>query len=204
MHFKTPHFGQNMGYKARVGAAVFLTGTFLLTSGISIKVYSQNNKTKGGDSTLLMQTGPGFIETKKDTSKTMDTVPKIVVPDVKTLEHYNPFPNLLTDSMFINKNKKLQTFRELWSGLEDSCTPFGLSQKVIDSYSPQDKKELMLRWEIAKNELRVAFMSDKGVTPANALKLPTEEVKKLLENWDNMKDAVKMLHEKRPLIPIKN
>ena len=93
MHFKAPHFRQSVGHNVKVGVAVTLfTGAFLLTSGIFTRAYSQEKKPKGGDTMLLMQTSSGQVykpveQAKKDTTKTMGTVPKLVIPDVKTLEH---------------------------------------------------------------------------------------------------------------------
>lgn len=209
MRFKTPHFGQNIGYKARVGAAVFLTGAFLLTSGIFNKSYSQNNVTnKGGDSTLLMQTSTFKpVETKKDTSKTMDTVPKIVVHDVTSFEHYNPYPSGMSDSMFTKKDPNLRLYRDAWMDVDGSYSPFGLSKKVLDSYTPEERKELDRRWEIAKTELIVAFLSDKGLPPSSALdpkkggySIDSKEVQDMLAEWQTLKNIA---HRKTTVPEIK-
>jgi len=136
------------------------------------------------DSTYRMPT------VRKDTVKTMDTVPQIVKPDVRTLEHYNPWPGVLNDSTFTKMDKlSIQAYRSSWMSMEDNYPPFGLPKKVVDSYSPEEKKELLRLWEIAKTELRVAFLSDKGATPANAFKVHTpEEIQKMLETWQDIKE----------------
>ncbi|MFA6327913.1 MAG: hypothetical protein WCY41_00530 [Candidatus Micrarchaeia archaeon] len=191
MHVKTAHFRQKTGHVSRVGAAIFLTGAFLLTSGIFTKVYSQNKGTKkGGDTVLLMQTGAfkSIEQAKKDTTKTMDTIPKLVIPDVRTLEHYMPYSNSLSDKTFSEKKPELGAFRAAWLDAENYTPPFGLSGRVLNSYSKEDRVELERRWENAKNELRVAFLSDKGATPSNAFKIHTPaEVKALLEEWQELK-----------------
>gem|GEM_PF-2905776 len=126
-------------------------------------------------------------------SDTLKTTPKIVAPDVRTLEHYYPFHGKLTDSSFIKRDGEFNLWKGTWmTKSEDTERPFGLPQKVIDSYSPQDKAELMRRWETAKNEIRVAFLSDKGANPSNALKVHAPaEVEKLLVRWESEKQAEK-------------
>jgi len=200
MHFKAPHFRQSIGHKVRAGVAITLfTGAFLLTSGIFTRAYSQDKKPKGGDTVLLMQTS-GFKtqEAKKDTTKTLDTVPKLVLPDVKTLK-YN-FPFNVTDSMFTSKDPKVRErlwdYAEIWSGMEDKLNPFGLPANVLKSYSKEDLQELERRWEPVRASWIVAFLSDKGVTPSNALKVHTpEEVKDMLREWKALKETNKAMHE---------
>ena len=193
MSQRVAHFRQKAGYVSTVGAAIFLTGAFLLASGIFTRADSQTNeKKKGGDTVLLMQTDSTYRmpTVRKDTVKTMDTVPQIVKPDVRTLEHYNPWPGVLNDSTFTKMDKlSIQAYRSSWMSMEGDYPPFGIPKKVIDSYPPGEKKELLRRWEIAKNELRVAFLSDKGATPANAFKIHTpEEIQKMLETWQGIKE----------------
>jgi len=213
MSQRMAHFRKNTSHVARVGAAIFLTGTFLLASGISTVAYSQDRKTKkGGDTVLLMQTSSGQVykpveQAKKDTTKMMGTVPKIVKPDVRSLEHYNPYPGPggLNDQLFIQKDKKVKAFADAWREMENGYPPFGLSKKVIDSYSPADRKELMERWEKAKKELDAAFLSDRGATPSNALKVHTpEEVKAMLRQWQELEKMDKSQHELllRPSTPV--
>ena len=143
-------------------------------------------KTKGGDSVLVFQTGGQAFKTEpKAKSDTLNTLPKIVVPDVKTLQHYNPFKGTIDDSLFGTRDPQLEVFRRAWMRIEDTETPFGLPEKVVDSYSPEDKAELMRRWEIAKKEIRVAFLSDKGAKPSTALQVHTQkEINELLERWE--------------------
>ena len=143
-------------------------------------------KTKGGDSVLVFQTGGQAFKTEpKAKSDTLNTLPKIVVPDVKTLQHYNPFKGTIDDSLFGTRDPQLEVFRRAWMRMEDTETPFGLPQKVVDSYSSEDKTELMRRWEIAKKEIRVAFLSDKGAKPSTALQVHTQkEINELLERWE--------------------
>ena len=203
MRFKTAHFRQKTSHISTLGAAFFLTGAFLLTSGIFTAAYSQDRKTKkGGNTVLLMQTGAfkSIEQAKKDTTKTMDTIPKLVIPDVRTLEHYMPYPSL-NDSVFARKDRLVELYRDVWREDCDLRNPFGLSDKVINSYSPKDKAELMRRWEIAKTELVVAFLSDRGATPTNALKIHTpEEVKKMLRDWKIDKD---LMHQKITIPDVK-
>jgi len=198
------HFRQNIAHKARVGAAVFLTGTFLLTSGIFYKAYSQERKPKGGDTVLLMQTSPGPVykpveQAKKDTTtKTMDTTPKLVIPDVKTIKYRFPFD--VTDSMFTSKDPKVRErlldYADIWRSMDDKLAPFGLPANVIKSYSKEDLQELKQRWETVRTGWIAAFLSDKGATPSNALKVHTpEEVKDMLRRWQNLNEIDKKMHE---------
>jgi len=205
MHFKAPHFRQSIGHNVRVGVAVTLfTGAFLLTSGIFTRTYSQTNeKKKGGDTVLLMQTSSGqvykpFEQAKKDTTKTMDTVPKLIIPDVKTIKYRFPFD--VNDSMFTSKDpevrERLLDYADVWRRVEDKLAPFGLPENVIKSYNGKDLKELKQRWEMEKTSWIVAFLSDKGATPSNALKVHTpEEVKDMLRRWQNLTEIDKKMHE---------
>ena len=207
MHFKTPHSRQSIGHKVRVGAAITLfTGAFLLTSGIFTKAYSQDKKPKGGDTVLLMQTvtHKPIEQVKKDTTKTMDTIPKIVVPDVRSFEHYNPYPWSLTDSMFLKRDSNLGMYRDAWMDIDDHYSPFGVSNKVLSKYSPEERKELDRRWKIAKIELIVAFLSDRGIPPSSALdpkkggyEQNSKEVQDMLKEWQILKD----LDRRNPTVP---
>ena len=209
MSQRMAHFRQNAGHVVRLGAAIFLTGTFLLTSGISTVAYSQDRKTKkGGDTVLLMQTGvfKQIEQAKTNTTQTMKTTPKLVIPDVKTLEHYAPPPLIM--SMFISRDPTVELFRLPWLRMEDNYPPFGLPKKVFNSYSRKDRKEIEHSWETAKIELRVAFLSDKkGVSPENALKMHTpDEVKKLLDEWQGYKEIDKLKDElmRQRQIPVRD
>src|SRR3989338_1393485 len=124
---------------------------------------------------------------------TLNTTPRLVIPDVRTLEHYSPFSKAISDdSLFVKGAYDKLPFKLAWMRTEDTERPFGLPQKVIDSYSPKETQELNRRWEIAKNEIRVAFQSAKGATPSNALQVHTpEEVTEMLRTWEIDKEAQK-------------
>jgi len=183
MHFKPPH-RQSVGRISTVGAALFLTGAFLLTSGIFTKAYSQEKKPKGGDSTLLMQTNPSFKmpEVKKDTTtKTMESVPKIVVP-----KYYNPWPGTLTDSMFVNKSPDLQAYKETWMTMEDKHSPFGWPKSKI---APR-KEEVTAAWEDAKMMLRIAFIRGAPLSKIDLKAYSKDELDQINTEWNAVKGSV--------------
>ena len=145
----------------------------------------------GGNQAQIISEAPKQ-EAARQSSQVMKTKPKLVVPDVKTLEHYNPFFRSISDDSLFAKGIEKPMWKMVWMGMEDSAKPFGLSQKVIDSYSPEQRQELMRRWETAKTELRVAFLSKKGVTPATALIVHTpEEAREFSKQWQIDKESEK-------------
>lgn len=202
MHFKAPHFRQSTGHKVSVGATITLfTGAFLLTSGISTKVYSQDKK-KGGDAVLLMQTGPSFKtqEAKKDTTKTMEYVPAPLRPYLKTLEYYIPLPLTLKEFADLKnmtpkerENSQVESFRVPWRSV-GNCTPFQQPQSRLDSLPPEDRKLVYDKWDGkdgAAVKLIVAFTVQNGLTPKDALNPAkggydpnSAEVDKMVKDWN--------------------
>jgi len=187
MSQRMAHFRQSIGHKARVGAAIVLTGTFLLTSGILNKAHSQERKPKGGDTVLLMQTSPGqaykpIEQAKKDTIQTMDTIPKIVIP-----KFYNPWPGVLTDATFVTKSPERQGYMEAWMLMEDTCPPFGWPKnKVV-----LREEEVMPAWEDAKMMLRIAFLRGAPLSKIDLKAYSKEELEQINTEWNAIKNAVK-------------
>ncbi|VVB58659.1 Uncharacterised protein [Candidatus Anstonella stagnisolia] len=150
---------------------------------------------KQNEGVNAMGNGSGQAQIVADTLKyqapsdTLKTTPKLVAPDVKTLEHYAPFcPPYNADSVYV-KGVNKKEFMLAWFGMEDTWKPFGLRQEILDSYSQNDRAELMRRWERAKTEIRVAFLSDRGATPATARIIHTpEEIDKMEAQWQRRKD----------------
>jgi len=169
MHFKVPHFRQNIGHKARVGVAITLfTGAFLLTSGIITRAYSQEKKPKGGDTVLLMQTS-GFKtqEAKKETIKTPEYIPAPLKPYLKTLEYYVPPPLTLKD--FADRSPDVESFRLFWRRADTNYPSFGLPKTALDSCKAEDQQMVGEKWKLANVKLIVAFTMQNGLTPEDAL-----------------------------------
>ena len=183
MSQRVVHSRQKAGYVSTVGAALFLTGAFLLTSGIFYKAYSHDRKTKkGGDTMLLMQTSPSFkIPAAKRDTTTMDTVPKIVIP-----KFFNPWPGVLTDSMFVNKSTDLQAYKEAWMTYEDKCPPFGWPKNKVALL----KNEIMPAWEDAKMMIRIAFLRGAPLSKIDLKAYSKEERNQINTEWNAIKKAV--------------
>ncbi len=184
MSQRVVHSRQKAGYVSTVGAAIFLTGAFLLTSGIFTKAHSQGNeKKKGGDIVLLMQANPAFKipGAKKDTT-TMDTVPKIVVP-----KFYNPWPGVLTDATFVKKSSERQGHMEAWMLMEDTCPPFGWPKNKVALH----KEELMPAWEDSKMMLRIAFLRGAPLSKIDLKAYSKEELEQINTEWNAIKNSIK-------------
>ncbi len=198
MHFKAPHFRQNIGHKVRVGVAITLfTGAFLLTSGIFYKAYSQEKKPKWGD-TVQVYKSDG--QAKTDTTRAAEYIPEKLRPYLKTLEYYVPGPLTLKDFSDLKnmkpeerENSKVELFRVPWRTMDDG-TPFQLSKSVINSLSKEDGKLVQDKWDMAKTKLIVALTVQNGLTPEDALNPAkggydpgSAEVEKMAKDWNAAK-----------------
>ncbi len=187
MHFKAPHFRQNIGHKVRVGVAITLfTGAFLLTSGIIARAYSQEKKPKGGDTVLLMQTDSTF--------KTPATNKVVQKPDISKLR----FPEVVPDSVFLSKSEIRFVYAESWAKKEDSeqyKRPFGLSEAQMKLLNKEDVAQVSKMWEDGKKAFVLAVYSKReGITPSNALQKydennPVDKKEKddILRYWEGVK-----------------
>ena len=174
-----------------------------------------------GDSTLF-QTVP-IAKTETPANIKLDSAIKLVALDVSKLEHYYP-PLLIDDRdlsirswpiyhdiqkmpenqaayerlfLQMTQNEKSRSAR-LWRQIEDETLPFGLKKEVIDLYSPQEKQELLRRWECAKTELRAAFMSREQVAPSQVFqKFSQKEIERFESEWDSDKRAEKEVNIKK-------
>ncbi|VVB99602.1 Uncharacterised protein [uncultured archaeon] len=190
-------FSLGAAYVPKAIKVVLPLVAFIAFEGVTGSLQAQD-KSKGGDSTFVFQIQKEKAQKATGRDSVLDSIPKLKVPDVKTLEHYYPFG--MTDSDFVSRGGRFETFRLSWLGIEDRTSPFGLPEKVIAKYSKEEKIDLMARWEIAKTELIVAFQSRKeGITPKNALETHTpEEIDKLLEWWNDKKELDKDIPGQRP------
>ena len=201
MHFKTPHFRQGIGHKVRVGVAITLfTGAFLLTSGIFTRAYSQERKSKGGDTVLLMQTDSTFKApvAQKDTPKAAAPW-QVTLKDALTLTHY--VPHSLRDysspevRMRALDSKIKRVYAEGWARMEDATVPFDLPRDVYENCKPQQRAIIDANWKAALREIHVYFMSDKEglsitLKSSNVNDLHTpKEIEQLLGYWDFLKSS---------------
>ncbi|MFA5929341.1 MAG: hypothetical protein WC861_00495 [Candidatus Micrarchaeia archaeon] len=132
---------------------------------------------------LLMQTSSSFKtqEAKKDTTKTMGTIPTIVVP-----KYYNPWPGVLTDSMFVNKSPDVQAYKETWMTMEDKHSPFGWPKSKI---APR-MEEVTAAWEDAKMMLRIAFIRGAPLSKIDLKAYSKDELDQINTEWNAIKSSV--------------
>ena len=163
------------------GIATFTT-LMIVSCAKGIKQNEGVNAMANGNQAQIVAEAPK----QQAPSDTLKTTPKLVAPDVKTLEHYAPFcPPYNADSVYV-KGEDKQAFMSTWFTMEDTWRPFGLRQEVIDSYSQKDKAELMRRWERAKTEIRVAFLTE--TTPAMVrTKYNQAEIDQMEAEWQKLK-----------------
>jgi len=158
-------------------------GLLLISCAKGIKQNNEGVNGMGNTGSVLISAEAPKQQAPSDTLK---TVPKLVSPDVRTLEHYAPFcPPYNADSVYA-KGEHKRAFMLTWFRMEDTWSPFGLRQEILDSYSQKDKAELMLRWERAKTEIRVAFLTE--TTPATVrTKYNQAEIDRMEAEWQKLK-----------------
>jgi len=147
----------------------------------------QKTEPKRGDSTIVLQSnGQAFAERPKAKRLEKDSIP---IPIEKQIEGSFYYPYKSDATLFDTSNAKLKYyFRRDWMKDEDKINPFGLSDSAFAAYPPEGQKDLKGRWEIAKQKLRIAFMSEKGATPENAFEMhPPQERAAMVDAWEKEK-----------------
>lgn len=113
---------------------------------------------------------------------------KAVRKETISLPSYDPFDGKLDSSWFAKGDARLSGFRKLWMERDGAAQPFGMPEEILDSYSPEARREIDSMWQEEKSRWIVAFLSHRRVTPSQALEVHTpEEVEFFLSVWREMK-----------------
>jgi len=169
-------------------------------AGCSTENVIRTNGPKEVNTTLTFQSSydNAFTGSRFAKRVNMDSIP---IPLEKQMEGSFYYPDNLTPESFRNLDADWRAaLGRSWRKKENAVNPFELSDSAFKAYSPAARQDLKERWELAKEKVRVAFMSNKGATPENAFELHSpSERKKMLEDWEFLRGGDNYV----PTTPIK-